>query len=39
MEKTLNKKKESKGSAENVGSSESQISIFSKRIKNLTEHL
>ena len=39
MEKTLKKKKESKGSAENVGSSESQISIFSKRIKNLTEHL
>jgi len=24
---------------ENVGSCESQISIFSKRIKNLTEHL
>ena len=34
MDKTLNKKKESKGSSENVGNSESQISIFSKRIKN-----
>ena len=30
MEKTLNKKKENKGSDENIGSSESQISIFSK---------
>ena len=32
MEKTSKSK-------ENVGSSESQITIFSKRIKNLTEHL
>ena len=38
MDKTLNKKK-SNENTENVGSSESQISIFSKRIKNLTEHL
>ena len=42
MEKTLNKQKENAENAENtenVGSSENQISIFSKRIKNLTEHL
>ena len=32
MEKTSKSK-------ENIGSSESQITIFSKRIKNLTEHL
>ena len=37
MDKTLKKKNENK--KENIGSSESQISIFSKRIKNLTEHL
>ena len=37
MDKTLKKKNENK--KENVGSSESQISIFSERIKNLTEHL
>ena len=35
MNKELNNKTEKK----NVGSSESQISIFSERIKNLTEHL
>ena len=39
MEENLDKKKESKAIKESVGSSESQISIFSKRIKNLTEHL
>ena len=39
MDKTLNKKKENKAIGDNVGSSESQISIFSNRIKNLTEHL
>ncbi len=37
MDKTLKNKNENK--KENVGSSESQISIFSERIKNLTEHL
>ena len=37
MDKTLKKKNENK--KENIGSSESQISIFSERIKNLTEHL
>ena len=36
MEKTSIKKNNNK---ESIGSSESQISIFSKRIKNLTEHL
>jgi len=36
MEKTSTKKNDNKDS---IGSSESQISIFSKRIKNLTEHL
>ena len=36
MEKTSTKKNDKKDS---IGSSESQISIFSKRIKNLTEHL
>ncbi len=35
MNKALNNKTEK----QNVGSSESQISIFSERIKNLTEHL
>ena len=35
MDKTSNNKNEK----QNVGSSENQISIFSKRIKNLTEHL
>ncbi len=33
------KEKNKKENNENVGSSENQISIFSKRIKNLTEHL
>tara|TARA_B100000963_G_scaffold225350_1_gene196528 strand:+ start:136 stop:387 length:252 start_codon:yes stop_codon:yes gene_type:complete len=37
VDKTLKKKNENK--KENIGSSESQISIFSERIKNLTEHL
>ena len=37
MDKTLKNKNENK--KENIGSSESQISIFSDRIKNLTEHL
>jgi len=37
MDKTLKNKNENK--KENIGSSESQITIFSKRIKNLTEHL
>ena len=37
MDKTLKKKSDIK--KESVGSSESQISIFSKRIKSLTEHL
>ena len=36
MEKTSTKKNDNKDS---IGSSESQISIFSKRIKDLTEHL
>jgi Ribosomal protein S15P/S13E len=36
MEKTSTKKIDLKDS---IGSSESQISIFTKRIKNLTEHL
>ena len=36
MDKTLKKKNENK--KENIGSSESQISIFSERNKNLTEH-
>ena len=35
MNKALNNKTEK----QSVGSSESQISIFSERIKNLTEHL
>ena len=35
MDKTSNNQNEK----QNVGSSENQISIFSKRIKNLTEHL
>ena len=39
MEATEKNKKESKNVTDNVGSSENQISIFSKRIKNLTEHL
>tara|TARA_E500000178_G_C16680509_1_gene599104 strand:- start:80 stop:328 length:249 start_codon:yes stop_codon:yes gene_type:complete len=36
MDKTSKTKNETQ---ENAGSSENQISIFSKRIKNLTEHL
>ena len=39
MEATEKNTKESKNVTDNVGSSENQISIFSKRIKNLTEHL
>ena len=39
MEKDSKTNKETKEKTETIGSSESQISIFSKRIKNLTEHL
>ncbi len=39
MEATEKNKKESKNVTDSVGGSENQISIFSKRIKNLTEHL
>ena len=35
----MNKASNNKTEKQNVGSSESQISIFSERIKNLTEHL
>ena len=35
----MNKELNNKTEKQNVGSSESQISIFSERIKNLTEHL
>ncbi len=37
--KQINEIKGKKDRTETIGSSESQISIFSKRIKNLTEHL
>jgi len=39
MEKDSKTNKETQEKTETIGSSESQISIFSKRIKNLTEHL
>ncbi|MFL2660575.1 MAG: 30S ribosomal protein S15 [Alphaproteobacteria bacterium] len=39
MEKNSKTKIEKQEKKETIGSSESQISIFSKRIKNLTEHL
>ncbi len=37
--KEIKETKGKKNGLETIGSSESQISIFSKRIKNLTEHL
>ena len=39
MEKNPKTKIEKQETTETIGSSESQISIFSQRIKNLTEHL
>ena len=39
MEKNPKTKIEKQETSETIGSSESQISIFSQRIKNLTEHL
>ena len=39
MAEEKNEKKETKSSVENVGTSEFQITVFTNRIKNLTDHL